>query len=400
MMKVLLSAFACDPMKGSEAANGWNWAISLANLGYEVTCITREVNRKSIESHKDCSKISFIYVDLGMLEKTYELSIPSMYLYYLLWQRKASSKALKIHKRNKFDIVHHVTWGSVQLGSFMYKLKIPFVFGPVGGGQHAPEMIKKYFGSHWNTEIKRNKVSYLLERFNPGFKYSIKKCNTLLVANIDTYNLVSKYRSEKIIKTFDFALPDNFFPRSIENFRSIKSKFRLLWVGRFMPRKGIFLVLETMVQLKVNKSISLTIVGNGQLEPEISSFIFDNNLEDSVKFVGKVPYAEIGSYYSSHDAFFFTSLRDSCPVQLLEAMAYGLPVITIDLHGQSEIVNNENGIKVNVQNPEETISTLVKEIEQLQQNDQLYNKMRHGAFSFARQLTWEKKVANLTSLYY
>ena len=48
-MKILLSAYACEPNKGSEPEVGWKWATSLSDLGHEVYVITRSNNKNSIE---------------------------------------------------------------------------------------------------------------------------------------------------------------------------------------------------------------------------------------------------------------------------------------------------------------------------------------------------------------
>jgi glycosyltransferase involved in cell wall biosynthesis len=55
------------------------------------------------------------------------------------------------------------------------------------------------------------------------------------------------------------------------------------------------------------------------------------------------------------DVFIYTSLRDSFPGQILEAQYFSLPVITLDLHGQSIMVNENNGIKCSVNIPDKTI---------------------------------------------
>ena len=49
-MKVLLSAYACEPNKGSEPGVGWNWAIEIARLGHKVWVLTRANNQPSIDS--------------------------------------------------------------------------------------------------------------------------------------------------------------------------------------------------------------------------------------------------------------------------------------------------------------------------------------------------------------
>ena len=51
-MRVLLSAYACEPNKGSEAGVGWHWALEIARLGHEVWALTRANNRAPIEAAK------------------------------------------------------------------------------------------------------------------------------------------------------------------------------------------------------------------------------------------------------------------------------------------------------------------------------------------------------------
>ncbi|MGZ5245830.1 MAG: glycosyltransferase family 4 protein [Flavitalea sp.] len=399
MINVLLSAFACDPFKGSEASNGFNWATGLASMGYEVTCLTRKVHKSSIEKAAIPANLKFVYVDLSGLEKLYSASQASMYLYYLLWQKKAQKIAASLHKKKPFQLAHHVTWGSIQMGSFLYKLDIPFIFGPAGGGQVAPEKFQQYFQEFWSSETKRSRVSSFLQSFNPAYKKMLQRSTYVLVANEDTRQLVTNHKSSGIYKTFDFALPAAFFPERIQEHKSIYTAFNMLWVGRFMPRKGLMLVMDVMLKLKSHKNISLTIVGDGEMAERLNDFIMVNQLEN-IHLTGKVSHEQVKELYESHDAFFFTSLRDSCPVQLLEAMAFGLPVITLDLHGQAEIVNEETGIKVLANEPVETVNLLASSILELSKDEERFNRMRHAAFDFARNHTWDKKIRELTDKFY
>lgn len=398
-MNILLSAFACDPFKGSEASNGYNWATGLAAIGYDVTCLTRSVHKTSIEKVSTPSNLKFVYVDLSGFEKLYSASQASMYLYYILWQKKAQKIAADLHRKLPFHLAHHVTWGSIQMGSYLYKLDIPFIFGPAGGGQAAPEKFQKYFQEFWSSETKRSRVSSLLQSYNPAYKKMLIHSSVVLVANEDTRQLVSNHKTSGIYKTFDFALPHSFFPGQIEKIKTIDSSFKLLWVGRFMPRKGLMLVMDVMLKLKDQKHVSLTIVGDGEMNERLKEFINVHQLEN-IKLTGKVNHQEVKELYQSHDAFFFTSLRDSCPVQLLEALAFGLPVITLDLHGQAEIVNDQTGIKVPANDPEETVNMLYDAILKISSDEERFNKMRHAAFDFARNHTWDKKIRELTDKFY
>jgi hypothetical protein len=64
-MKILISAYACDPNRGSEAACGWNWAYHTAKLGNEVWCITKRTHQKSIlrqMNREPVENLHFVFV--------------------------------------------------------------------------------------------------------------------------------------------------------------------------------------------------------------------------------------------------------------------------------------------------------------------------------------------------
>jgi len=401
MKKILLSAFACDPFRGSEPSYGWNWSVGLIREGYEVHTFTQINHRESIEKHPTIEHLHFHYIGLpSFLERLYTYSQSTMYIYYLLWQWKAYREAKKLHKQIGFDRIHHVTWGSLQQGSFLYKLKVPFIFGPAGGGQHAPEAFKDYFLHYWAEEKKRKKVSDLLFHFNPACKSMLKKAETVLVSNQDTLQLANKGGARNVYLTLDAALPKSFFP---EHFISRKPKaghLKLLWVGRFLPRKGVLLILEVMNRLKEYPNITLTIVGDGQMGEAAKEKHFEYGLENSVKLLGSVPFDEVRGYYASHDAFFFTSLRESGGVQLVEAMAFGLPIITIDLHGQGQIVSNETGIKVPMNSPDIVINDLKQAIIDLSNDPERYKRLSNAAYTFAKEQNWNSKIHEIVKRFY
>ena len=114
-----------------------------------------------------------------------------------------------------------------------------------------------------------------------------------------------------------------------------------------------------------------------------------------MNLVGSVPYGKVREYYAEHDAFFFTSLRESGGVQLVEAMAFGLPIITLDLHGSSEIVTEHTGFKIPISEPEQVKAELVQAIVRLSNDPEGYKTMSNSASSFAKEQTWSKKIRSV-----
>jgi len=401
MKKILLSAFACQPNKGSEFANGWNWCIGLANKGYEVHCLTLGIHQPFIEKSTHPENLHFHYVFMPLkLQAIYKWSSATMYLHYFIWQWLAYKRGKLLHKELHFDLAHHISWGSIQMGSFLYKLNVPFIFGPAGGGQMAPEAFKKYFLEHWASEIRRGKVGEWMIKNNPACKKMLRGAHKVITSNTETLELVKGIGVTKYSLSIDHALPESFFPENFTPKVPAPGKLKLLWVGRFMPRKGLLLSLDVMIRLKNNPDITLTIVGDGEMKEEIIKKIKANGLENTVTLTGMIPYEEVKKYYSTYDVFYFTSLRDSCPAQLTEAMAFGLPVVTINLHGQGLIVNDDTGIRCKCDTPEIAVDELEKAILYLYNNPDRVTIMSKAAYEFAKQQTWPERINTIVKEHY
>jgi hypothetical protein len=142
-MRILLSAYACEPNRGSEPGIGWNWAIELQRRGHFVVVLTRANNRASIEAFFDkepaTPKPQFVYFDLPKpLPSLKRMGVMPVQVYYLLWQLFCVQTALRAVGDHKLDLVWHLTFGVVRWPSFLWRLGKPFVFGPSGGGERAP----------------------------------------------------------------------------------------------------------------------------------------------------------------------------------------------------------------------------------------------------------------------
>src|SRR5215211_1721476 len=111
-LKVLMSAYACEPGKGSEPEVGWQWALQIARF-HDVTVLTRRNNRAGIELAVEELRGSrpipqFIYHDHEPWVLALKQRFRATRLYYVLWQKSAWKIIQQLHKIHRYDLMHHV----------------------------------------------------------------------------------------------------------------------------------------------------------------------------------------------------------------------------------------------------------------------------------------------------
>ncbi|EAW38396.1 glycosyltransferase family 4 protein [Lyngbya sp. PCC 8106] len=403
MKNILLSAYACEPNKGSELGFGWNWAWHLAQLGHEVWVLTRshlesQAAREQVLATQPQPNLHFISVDIPNRLKPYLKGKIGVYLHYFIWQRQAYTVALELDKKHNFDLIHHVTWGSLTAGSWLWRLNKPFVFGPVGGGQVAPPAFKSYFLDQWRSEAFRSFANTQLLPLNLIARQTVSHADLVLATNQDTADLAQRLGASKIELFLDTGLEKDFFPESPPT-RIPSSPLKLLWVGRLFPRKGLLLALEAISQVNSDIPVKLTVVGGGSQSQYIPQWLQTLKIQEKVEVKGQISWAEVKQEYFKNEVFLFTSLRDSFGSQLVEAMAYALPLIVLDHQGAKDFVPASAGIKVPVTSPKETVKGLAQAIEFMYINHQQRQPMGESGYQFAKQQIWKEKAKTMSVWY-
>jgi exopolysaccharide biosynthesis WecB/TagA/CpsF family protein len=317
-------------------------------------------------------------------------------LLYLAWQRQAYKRAIELHREICFDIIHHVSYGSLNAPPPVQKLPVPFVWGPIGGAQQAPTSFRHYFGRGWARELARNARVRLLPLF-PLLRKAVRNSAAILATNRDTAHVLAKIAGHDVRLFLDSGVQSNFVSLGCVS-KSHDGDLILLWAGRMQPRKALPLALQALAQTKDIK-VTLLIAGDGEMRKSWERLVGRLHLEPHVKFLGSVPWEEMPRLYQSADAFLFTSLRDSFGMQVLEAMAHGLPIVTLDHQGVGTFVPPEAGIKVPVTSPPQTLTGLAEGIRRLALFPEERKKMGRAAQAYAKTQTWEIRAERMSELY-
>jgi glycosyltransferase involved in cell wall biosynthesis len=342
--------------------------------------------------------LHIVFVEVpAWVQKTFEYHL-GFYIHYMYWQEQACKTAKQLDQEINFDLVHHVTIGSLQLGTALWRLKKPLIFGPAGGGQEAPKAFKKYFYNWWKMEVVRSWISKLLLTFNPNVRKAMRHASLVLTTNEDTYTMAKANGARNAQMFLDTSLPESFYPPAYP-VRKPSEELKIVWVGRLFARKGLPLVMEALGQVRPDVPFKLIILGDGQMHDYVPQWVEQYNLQGKVDWKGQVPWEEVKRAYTESDLFMFCSLRDSSAAQFLEAMAFGLPIITLDLHGGKNLVPDEAGIKVPATTPEETTKALAQAVEKLYDNPGLRESMGQHGYNFSKTQTWTLKTEHIARFY-
>jgi glycosyltransferase involved in cell wall biosynthesis len=396
-MNVLLSAYACRPNTGSEPGMGWNWAIHLAEAGCEVYLVTSAERQDEVEAYLKefpCPRLHRYYVPVPWLS-------PSRYgksYHYLSWQWASLRKARELMRTFAIDVAHHVSYGTVLLPTQLWRLGLPTVFGPVGGANISPDSLRPYFGKQATSEGVRTRLIGFLPRLWL-FRLWMQKMSVVYAANSETRELAYRAGCNTVEMLCDTGMRSDYISTAPRHFDRL-SPLRLLWVGTFVPRKGLALALDSLA--RTDSNIHLTLVGNGLPVAMVHRMISDRGLEGRVHWTGaRSTWMEVREAYATHDALLFTSLRDSFGSQNLEAMGSGLPIITLSLSGAKDFIPDHAGLKVEVG------PTLADTVTNLSEAMNLFarlslverNRMSDAVWREAHSFAWTKRAEKAMALY-
>ena len=402
-MKLLLSAYACAPNRGSEEGNGFNWLWESAALGHEVWCLTTPRGQQALDqllaaraADPIARRIHPVYIDVPAAVNYAYRWQPGVYLHYIAWQYRAWRVAKELDAKVNFGAVHHVTYNSLQMASWLWRLKKPLLLGPLGGGMMAPAALRPYLPDWFKTETVRNVISGLLTTFDPNVRQSMRHAALVLAANSDTAALARRLGAPKVMLAMSAPLPASAFSAAYVPRPALGGRpLRILWLARLFPRKGLHLTLAALGQVDKRVKFHLDIMGDGPVGPQVPGWIAEAGLADRVTWHGSVPYEATRAAYLGHDVFMLCSLRDTYANQYMEAMALGLPIITLDHHGAADFIPADAGIKVPVQSAAATVAALARAVERLYDNPAALEGMGRAGFAYASQYMLPQFVEDL-----
>jgi glycosyltransferase involved in cell wall biosynthesis len=249
----------------------------------------------------------------------------------------------------------HFTYLSPAIAERLLKLKPNVIFTSSFGVWTLLAILFKFIGG-WRIVIAYEGSSPGVDYRNSAVRLFVRRAMVWLAdayitnsqAGRDYLVDILRARSERVFLQ-PYEIPDE---KTLPGYGAVAEEISslprplFLFVGHLVPRKGIPLLLQACVTLQARgyTHYSLVVVGDGPQQDELKDFCQEQGLSDRVRWMGRVSYDQIGSYFKDTDVFVFPTMEDTWGVVTLEAMLLGKPILCSKGAGTSElVVHGENG---------------------------------------------------------
>lgn len=404
MKTILASAYAINPYKGSEDGMGWNFALQIARFN-KLIIITRENNQPAIDKfmaenpNELYNNIQFLYFDLPYHLRFWKKGQRGAMLYYVLWQ-KGIVKFIE-SQGIQYDVVHNLNFHNDWTPSYLWKLKKPMVWGPIGHHPGLPkDIVTQLSPIEQKKEDFKNKIKQYFWNSSKSLKKTIANSNHILCMNSTVEKVLNLSNKAHSIMP-SVASEDLGFSRNTRINKGLKA----ISVGRFVPLKGFDLTIKAFAKFFHNlpeneKELSeLILVGDGPEKENYLQLCQQLEISEKVTFIPWIDRKELLELYKTADVFLFPS-HEGAGMVVSEAMSFGLPVVCLDNCGPGEFIGSEAGIKVKFTNYQETVEGLSLALGFLNSNWLVYNQFSSNARRrFEEKFKWDVRGNELRNIY-
>jgi glycosyltransferase involved in cell wall biosynthesis len=330
-LRVLLSAFACEPGKGSEPEVGLRAALAAAER-HTVWILTNSTDapalQRFLDGHPLERRIHVEPIPLGV--DVDDLGLMDFHWFYDRWQRRAMRRALELDRSVGFDVVHHATISTVWTRVGVAAVPKPLVWGPVGGGVEPPLPLLPELGFLGLLDDAARVASRRLLAMLPSMRNTARSAVVVLAQN---RQIVPRLRTSASV----LVLP-NATAVDVRDVRPEGDRTHdIVLVGRIVAWKGGHLAIRAMRHVSDPRAI-LRLYGEGPDRPRLERVARRWGVSDRVRFEDWIPRDALLPRVARAGVLLHPSLHDDAALCVAEALSLGTPVVCLDHGGPAEVV--------------------------------------------------------------
>lgn len=396
-MRILLSAYSCEPNRGSEPGLGWNTAVELARE-HEVWVVTKERGRTAIERElaaRPRPNLHFAFFEppgfawLGRREAFVQT-------HYYLWQYGVYSLARTLCRQHDFDVVSHVTFGRFWSPSLFALLPVPFIWSGLGGGEAIPPALRPGLSLKHHVGERLKSLVFGLYWLDPFVRMTARRSALMVVNHHDTAERVAALSTQPI-EFMETAVVDREAAALIESLdepppRQPGEPVIFATLTRLLHWKGVHLGLRAFARLKI-PAARYVIVGDGPERRSLEHLATELGVGDRVEFVGNASRAEWMRTLKRCHALVHPSLANAFNTIALEALYGSRPVICLDHEYMRSQLGEETTYFVNASDPEAVVAGMADAMQRVAECPaEASERGRLGRERARARFTWDRRT--------
>ena len=405
--KILISAYAISPYLGSEYGVGWNFVSRLSDF-YDVTVLygtsgSRMGNNaemvKYIEKNGSAG-VHYIYVRPNLIVLFFDWlnrKVNPIFFScaYSLWQRQVLMTARRLLQNGRYDLVHQLNSIGFRQPGLLWKLKIPFVWGPVGGSSNLNKIFFPLLGkgSYFRHLIRNLSNLYFL-----GFSSRVKKASRAA----STLFCATRADRDNFRKSLNLECPvirENSIIKYASSIKKTGSHLNFVWVGRVDELKALNLLIEAVARLRRREAWTLHVVGEGPVKEKCMAMSNTFGVAEQIVWHGSVKREQVFEIMRDADVHIITSLMDSNPTVLLEAFEMCIPTIALDHFGMSDLIDADIGFKIKITTLDEIVRELSECLDYCLDNPGVLDDMKSRILEMQGELHWDVTIQKTREIY-
>ena len=403
-MRILFSAYACAPRRGSEPGVGWNW-VQQVSRDHHVWVLVPENHREAIESfvsQEPANPVHFVFCDLPeSIRPSNRDTTVRFALHCYLWQFVAWRVARELHRRYSFDLAHHITLGAYWKPGLLALLPVPFIVGPVGGGEAMPHGFWGFISWKGRLFESARLLAQRIAELDPLVRLTVRRSVLAIAKTPETRERLAALGGRRTLVMSEAGLPaEELEWLSAMPLRKEKP-FRLLSLGRLLDWKGFELSVRAFaIHHGTSPESEYWLVGDGPARQRLTHLAKELGVAGKIRFWGELPRHEAIAKIAECDVLVHPSLHDSGGWVCLEAMCAARPVVCLDLGGPGVQVTASTGMKITVGTPSQVVDDLAKSFQMLSADEDLREWMgKTGRKRVNEKYAWDHRREELLALY-
>lgn len=411
--KVLLLAYSISPVRGSEYAVGWNHVTHLANF-CDLTVLyglagshmgDLEEIEDYIRTYGEIANVRFVPIRPNRLARLLNAPnrigtlIYSFYLAYRVWHWQAARAAREIIASERIDLIHYLCPIGYRETSYLWSLDKPFVWGPIGG--LAPTLHLNGAPRPWKA-IAKVKLKNIANRLNLALSSRVPRAlshaDTIVAATSENSRLLNARFGVTPLLIQENAIPDDAVRERASVSTALNQPVRLIWIGSLDWRKSPDLLLDALAEVGA-RNWTLDLIGGGALLMMMQARAVRLGLADRITFRGQVPRTEVQELLQKADLNLITSMGEGNPTTIWEAMAAGVPTLSLDHCGMHDVICDKCGIRVATTDYVGTRNRIAAEIDVLLKDRRKLSALVDGVMICREQYLWSKRSRLWLNIY-